>query len=154
MVTLLHSCVKVCEAIRQSSCHLGCWWGRPRDGCIRWGPHPKGKGRFWGFFPIGLNDIFGCVFKTQIYLTRAWKLYNIFIWQIYHWKCHLFFFLRMYSVTRSKLAFWRNLHKCNDDLDFWLCKQQASQQQTMVRYWFCWLLMYKPKLLAKKLACT
>jgi len=36
-----------------SGCCLGWWMGSVKNGCIRWGPHSQGKGRFqWFFFPL------------------------------------------------------------------------------------------------------
>jgi len=52
--------------------------------CIRWGPRaPKGSG---SFSPIGLNGVLGVL-----------------------WNRYILFFLKMYFVIRSKLAFTRNL---------------------------------------------
>jgi len=84
-------------------------WRRPMDECIRWGPHPLiGRGWFRGFLPFGLNSVFKCAFKTEMYLTRAWKVDNISVWTMYRRNRYLFFFLKMYFVTR-------NLLKCNSD---------------------------------------
>ena len=43
-------------------------WGRSRNGCIRWGPHPlREKGNIGVFRPIGLNGVFECI----LYLTHV-----------------------------------------------------------------------------------
>jgi len=87
-----------------------------RDGCIRWGPHPQGKREVLGFFsPIGLNDVLECILKTEMYLTCESKADNISVRTVYQRNRYLFFFLIMYFVTRSKLAFRKNLLKCNSD---------------------------------------
>jgi len=43
------------------------------------------------------------------------KINNISIQTMYRWNRILFSFLKMYFVTRLKLAFMRNLLKCNSD---------------------------------------
>jgi len=105
MGTLWRSCAKLRESIEM-----------PFSVVIMvdrgYGVHiPNGKGRFWRFFAVGLNGIFGCTFKTEMYPTRAQKVYNISVWAI-----HQFILLfKMYFVTRSKSAFTRNVLKCNGD---------------------------------------
>jgi len=34
-------------------------------------PHPQGEGVSGFFLPIGLSDVFGCIFKAEMYSTRA-----------------------------------------------------------------------------------
>jgi len=46
---------------------------------------PRGEGRFWGFFfSIGLNDVFECILKTEVFLTHARKVDSVSVWTIYH----------------------------------------------------------------------
>jgi len=40
----------------------------------------------------------------------------------------------MQIVTKSELAFTRNLLECNINFDFLLCMQQALQQQTTIDF--------------------
>jgi len=75
----------------------------------------NGNGRFWGFSPIGLNGVFECILKIEMYSTRAWKFDDISVQTAYQWNHYLFFFLRMYFVMRPKLAFMTSLLKCNSD---------------------------------------
>jgi len=64
--------------IGSGSC-LGWWVGLAGDECIRWEfTYGKGKENFGGFFlSIGLNSVFDCIFKTQIYSTCVWKVDSI-----------------------------------------------------------------------------
>jgi len=51
-------CVVVRNCANWAKCSLGGEWGRPRDGCIRWGQHsPRESG--------GLNGIFECIVKQE-----------------------------------------------------------------------------------------
>jgi len=100
----------------QLICHSGGEWGGPRHGvldgvwCIRWGSTcPRGRTGFGFFLPTDLNGVFECIFKTETYLTHAWKVDNIPVWTICQWNRYLLFFLEIYFVTRSKLAFTRHL---------------------------------------------
>jgi len=41
-------------------------------GVLDGGPHPQGEGKVLGFsLPIGLNGVFECIIKTEMYSTRA-----------------------------------------------------------------------------------
>ena len=94
-----------------SGCCLSGEWGRMD---VLDGVHfPNGRKGFRGFSPIGLNGVFKRIFKTEMNSTRVQKVYNISVRTIYQWKCC--FFLKMYFVTRWKLAFTRNMLKCNSD---------------------------------------
>jgi len=46
----------------------------------------RGKEWFWGFFSHWFDWRFECIFKTEMYSTRAWKVYNISVLTIYQWK--------------------------------------------------------------------
>ena len=52
--------------------------GQSRMGVLDGGPYlARGRGGFWGFLPIGLNGVFECIFKTEMYSTPAWKFDSI-----------------------------------------------------------------------------
>jgi len=75
MGTLLHSCVKVREAKVVSGIGLGI-------GVLDGVDIPKEKREVWVFSPPGLNGVFECIFKTEMYLTRGKKL-KIFLYRQY-----------------------------------------------------------------------
>jgi len=76
---------------------------------------PKGKGGWVLSLPLVWTE---CMFKTETYSARAWKDCNVFIRTIQQWNRYLLFFLKMYFVTRSTLAFTRNMLKCNSVLQY------------------------------------
>ena len=76
---------------------------------------PRGR-RGLGFFLYHWFELrFECMFKTEMYSAHAWNVCNISVRTIYWWNRYLFFFLKMYFVPRSTLAFTRNMLKCNSD---------------------------------------
>ena len=76
---------------------------------------PQGEWEVLGvFFPFGLNGVFE-YFKTEMYSTHESKVDIILVRTVYQQNNYLFFFLQIYFITRSTLAFTRNLLKCDGD---------------------------------------
>jgi len=77
-------CIVVWKCVNRLSCHLGWEWGQWMDGCIRWGHMSQGKGAVsGGFLPHWFE---WCIFRTEMYLTAAWKVDNISLQTKYCWK--------------------------------------------------------------------
>jgi len=74
-------------------------------------PHLAREKEVLGFSPHWFKWRFWVYFKEETYSTRAYKANNISVRTIYQRNRYLFFCLKMYFVSRSKLAFTRNLLK-------------------------------------------
>ena len=114
-----------------------------------------GLGRGRGFYRPLIWTAFLSSSDTETYSTWVSKVDNISVWTKYHQK-RLFVSLNMEFVTRSKLTFTSNLLKCNSDsqknhASLQLCKRRLEIERTAPHpcsFWH-WLVIYKPKLLAK-----
>jgi len=139
-------CVVVRNCVNWSRCHLEWWFWSLSDGCIRWGPQGEGWFRGFSFFLVRTAYFY----HTNIY-DSCMEISQYFQHTIYCWKCLFVGFRKMLLVSRLKLGFTRNLQKCNTDFNFFtFASSKDSSSKVHVRYWFFrWLLIYKPKLLAK-----
>jgi len=63
-----------------------------------------------------------------MYSSRAGKIDDISVLTIYQRNRNVFFFLKMYFVTRSKLAFTRSMLKCNSDFTKKSCLAATTRQ--------------------------
>ena len=64
----------------------------------------------WGRVDFGVSMVY---FVTEMYLTRVWKVDNIYVRTVYHWNLCFVGFPKMYSSLRSMLGFESNWQKCN-----------------------------------------
>ena len=76
---------------------------------------PRGMGGFGGVLPTGMNALFESILKTEMYLTRAWKVDRYFHTNNILTESLLNAVFKMYFVAISKLSFTRNLLKCVGD---------------------------------------
>ena len=73
------ACLSVCRSVWKVYCGKMADWIWMSFGVVNWvgrvtgwRPHPQGEREVSGVFvPIGLNDVFECIFKTEVYSTRA-----------------------------------------------------------------------------------
>jgi len=64
---------------------------------------------------VGPSDLNGVFFKTEMYSTRAWKIDNISVWTIYHWKRLSIGFPKVYSSFKIEVEVYEIFAKCNSD---------------------------------------
>jgi len=63
------------------------------------------------FLSIGLKGVSECIFKTELYSTRAWKIHNISVRTIYQRDRYLFFFLKMYYCYDIEIGIYEKTAK-------------------------------------------